>query len=76
MKFLLKIILVGSSILILNACGGVPEEKSETASVENAFSVAEVLEMVSKENDVTRTLYTKAIVGGGKKQGMKFDEDW
>ena len=32
--------------------------------------------MVAKENDVTRTLYTKAIVGKGKKQGMKFDEDW
>ena len=47
-----------------------------TASVENVFSVEEVLEMVAKENDVTRTLYTKAIVGKGKKQGMKFDEDW
>jgi len=32
--------------------------------------------MVAYENDVTRTLYTKAIVGKGKLQGMKFDEDW
>ncbi|GAA4970404.1 hypothetical protein GCM10023315_20320 [Algibacter aquimarinus] len=64
------------SALVLNSCGGVPEEKSETSGAENVFSVEEVLEMVSKENDVTRTLYTKAIVGGGKKQGMKFDEDW
>lgn len=62
--------------IVMVSCGGVPEEKSKSASVENAFSVEEVLEMVAKENDVTRTLYTKAIVGGGKKQGMKFDEDW
>lgn len=70
------IILLISNSVILNSCGGVPEEKSETATIENAFSVEEVLEMVAAENDVTRTLYTKAIVGGGKKQGMKFDEDW
>ncbi|WP_248722685.1 DUF3365 domain-containing protein [Seonamhaeicola sp. ML3] len=58
------------------SCGGVPEEKATAAAEEKAFSVEEVLEMVAKENDVTRTLYTKAIVGKGKKQGMKFDEDW
>ena len=28
------------------------------------------------ENDVTRTLFTKAIVGHGKKQGLAFDENW
>lgn len=61
--------------LTLNSCGGVPEKKEESGEA-NAFSVEEVLEMVSIENDVTRTLYTKAIVGKGKKQGMKFDEDW
>ncbi|MEO9512096.1 MAG: DUF3365 domain-containing protein [Flavobacteriaceae bacterium] len=63
--------------LTITSCNGVPEETSETATLEEkAFSVEEVLEMVSKENDVTRTLYTKAIVGKGKVQGMKFDEDW
>lgn len=64
------------SIVLLNSCGGVPEEKSVAAGSENVFSVAEVLEMVAKENDITRTLYTKAIVGKGKAQGMKFHEDW
>ena len=76
MKTIYKLALLSVvNLTLLNSCGGVPEEKS-TSGAENAFSVAEVLEMVSKENDVTRTLYTKAIVGGGKKQGMKFDEDW
>jgi len=74
--FLVLIILV-VSFIILNSCGGVPEEKGNgSVAEENVFSVDEVLEMVSKENDVTRTLYTKAIVGKGKLQGMKFDEDW
>ncbi|MDF4201377.1 DUF3365 domain-containing protein [Maribacter sp. SA7] len=74
--FLVLIILV-VSLIVLNSCGGVPEEKgSGSIAEENVFSVDEVLEMVSKENDVTRTLYTKAIVGKGKLQGMKFDEDW
>ena len=68
-------ILLGS-VFLTTSCKGVPEETSETVIVENAFSVEEVLEMVSKENDITRTLYTKAIVGKGKAQGMKFDEDW
>ncbi|WP_136481296.1 c-type heme family protein [Cognatitamlana onchidii] len=76
MKRILKTILVGSGVMLLNGCGGVPEEKAASEAEEKAFAVEEVLEMVSKENDVTRTLYTKAIVGKGKKQGMKFDEDW
>lgn len=76
MKTINKIILSLLGLSLVNACGGVPEEKSEVETSENVFSVEEVLEMVAKENDVTRTLYTKAIVGKGKAQGMKFDEDW
>ena len=76
MKSIMKQLSALALIFILNSCGGVPEEKTADASEEKAFAVEEVLEMVAKENDVTRTLYTKAIVGKGKKQGMKFDEDW
>lgn len=72
----LKIVVFTFMTFIINACGGISEEKELASESENVFSVDEVLEMVAKENDVTRTLYTKAIVGAGKKQGMKFDEDW
>lgn len=72
-KYGITAIALGTLVI---SCGGVPEEKESEATVEKVFSVEEVLEMVSKENDVTRTLYTKAIVGKGKKQGFKFDEDW
>jgi hypothetical protein len=75
-KTILKLLTLFMPLVALVSCGGVPEEKTETTKSDNVFSVAQVLEMVAKENDVTRTLYTKAIVGKGKKQGMKFDEDW
>lgn len=40
------------------------------------MSTEEALSLLAYENDVTRTLYTKAIVGAGKPHGFKFSEDW
>ncbi|NJB83186.1 c-type heme family protein [Wenyingzhuangia aestuarii] len=74
-KLNLKKLLLFISLLIVS-CGGIPEESTTSSSEKKAFSVADVLIMVAHENDITRTLYTKAIVGGGKKQGFKFDEEW
>ena len=73
-----KLVILAGITKVLTSCGGtLPEENTtETASNDNIFSVEEVLEMVATENDITRTLYTKGIVGAGKKQGLKFDEDW
>ncbi len=59
---------------LLISCGGVPEESQSSGP--KVFSVSEVLSMVASENDVTRTMYTKSIVGGLKPQGLKFDENW
>jgi len=73
---LTKASVLGVALLTLASCGGVKEETATATTEAKDFSVAEVLTMVAHENDVTRTLYTKAIVGGGKKQGFKFDEDW
>ncbi len=72
-----KIMAVLTASYTLFSCGkGIPEEGESSIASVKAFSVEEVLEMVAAENDITRTLYTKGIVGAGKKQGMKFDEDW
>ncbi|PWJ42869.1 c-type heme family protein [Sediminitomix flava] len=70
-KFLLGI----SCVLTLGACQPLPEETAE-ASTDKVYSIEEAFEIVAKENDIARTLYTKAIVGAGKKKGLKFDEDW
>ncbi|MGY3794215.1 c-type heme family protein [Aquimarina sp. 433] len=69
--------MLSSIIFLTQSCGGVPEETSlENGPSDKVFAVADILTLVAEENDITRTLYTKGIVGAGKKQGLKFDEDW
>lgn len=70
-----------ASFLLLSSCGGssIPDEPAEsTSSGEKVlkFPIEKAFEMVAHENDVARTLYTKGIVGPGKKAGLKFDENW
>ena len=75
-KLLLKSATYGGVLtFILAACESLPEE-TETTESSKLYSIEEAFEMVATENDVARTLYTKAIVGAGKKNGLKFDEDW
>ena len=40
------------------------------------MSTDTLLRMLANENDEARTLYTKRIVGPGKKRGIAFREDW
>ncbi|MBW1297662.1 c-type heme family protein [Aquimarina litoralis] len=69
--------LLSYILITAQSCGGVPEETSaDTSASDKVFAVADILTLVAEENDITRTLYTKGIVGAGKKQGLKFDEDW
>ncbi|MCK8523364.1 DUF3365 domain-containing protein [Aquimarina sp. D1M17] len=70
------VLFISCLSLTLTNCGGVPEESSMSSPSDKIFKVEDVLTMIAEENDVTRTLYTKGIVGAGKKQGLKFDEDW
>ena len=53
-----------------------PAELSNNNPVKPTLSAEEALTFMAFENDVTRTLFTKAIVGQGKKQGLTFDENW
>ncbi|MFY0598483.1 MAG: DUF3365 domain-containing protein [Cyclobacteriaceae bacterium] len=71
-----NISLIFGLIILGFACTPLPEESGEEASSGKIYSIEEAFEIVAKENDVARTLYTKAIVGAGKKQGLKFHEDW
>ena len=71
-----------STMIFLSSCGessslpeDIADESSEIAPG-TMISVEKALAIVAKENDVARKLYTKGIVGPGKKQGLKFDEDW
>ncbi|WP_258105726.1 DUF3365 domain-containing protein [Marinoscillum sp. MHG1-6] len=70
-----KLTYFGGLLLAAMSCTPLPEETASEAS-DKMYSIEEAFEIVAAENDVARTLYTKAIVGAGKKQGLKFHEDW
>lgn len=53
-----------------------PPPLQEMTANNNALPVKHVLELLEHENDVARALYTRSIVGAGKKQGIDFDENW
>ena len=73
----IKILIALTIISTIISCGGgVPDETTTTSKNDKVIPVNDVFEMIARENDVTRTLYTKVIVGQGKTQGMKFHEDW
>ena len=48
----------------------------DKALEKKTYSVEEAFELLAHLNDSYRTLYTKAIVGKGKENGLNFDEDW
>ncbi|MGI9331904.1 MAG: c-type heme family protein [Gammaproteobacteria bacterium] len=58
--------------LFVNAPPPLPQNEASGVmiSIEQAFAIVEA------ENDLVRALWTREIVGAGKKVGLKFDEDW
>lgn len=40
------------------------------------ISSAQLFELLQQENNIIRKLWTKEILGDGKKQGLKFSENW
>lgn len=50
--------------------------KENTQKRNKNIPVNTLFEIVAEENNRIRKLWTQKIVGGGKKVGLKFDEDW
>jgi len=63
---------------LFTACGGGGADPfAEVTSAEpNVVSVEDAFRIIAHENEKTRTLYTKKVVGLGKKAGINFHEDW
>ena len=53
-----------------------PEPLVSTAQERHTLSTEEALSLLAHENDITRTLFTKAIVSAGKPKGLAFSEHW
>jgi len=61
-----------SVYLFITAPAPLEDNKVETFTV----PIETALKILEEENDAARNLYTKAIVGAGTKQKIKFDENW
>ncbi len=53
-----------------------PPALAETRGAGGSLATETLFKMLANENDVARALYTKEIVGPGKKRGLAFREDW
>lgn len=78
-KNFLKMTALYLMVLIMYACNSsnndvFAEEEGLVSS--DTISIQEALTILASENDHTRTLYTKNVVGFGQKAGLKFHEDW
>lgn len=70
--FLVALTAVALTYLFATA----PTPLEGATAAKPTLSTEEALTLLAHENDVTRTLFTKAIVGQGKPQGLKFSEHW
>ena len=73
-SFLLSFFALAVLSIYLFVTAPVPLKENELEAYTIPIQV--VLQILEEENDVARNLYTQAIVGAGKKQQIKFDEDW
>lgn len=64
--------LVATAYLFFTA----PAPLTTEGAAAKTYSTQEAMALLAYENDVTRTLYTKAIVGAGKARGLPFSENW
>jgi adenylate cyclase len=74
-RFWTLTVLAGATLLTY-LLATAPQAISELNQNQPSLSTEDALTMMALENDFTRTLFTKAIVGEGKKQGLAFDENW
>lgn len=76
----LKITLAGGfTCLAIYLFATAPEPLADASARQASsclYDTREVFEALNTLNDAARSIYTKRIVGGGLKAGLKFGEDW
>jgi len=73
-SYYLMMMLLALLLVYLFVSAPVPLDAQ--ASKQRTVSIKKVLEIANAMNSEARSLYTGKIVGPGKKQGVKFDENW
>ena len=69
-------VLLGLAALCIYLFVTAPPPLEEEGAVEASVPIEEAFAVLARENDVARTLWTREIVGAGKKVGLSFAEDW
>ena len=72
--FMTVVLALVALIVYLFVSAPPPLAEDKPAGV--ALPIDKALSIMEAENDIVRGLWTKEIVGAGKKAGLKFDEDW
>lgn len=76
----LRICLIGAFsclAIYLFASAPVPlADQGQRQASQCSYDTREVFEALNTINDAARSIYTKRVVGGGLKAGLKFGEDW
>ena len=67
---------MGTLVLLVYLFSTAPMPLEADLGNRKTLSTQEALSLLAYENDITRTLFTKTIVGEGKKNGLRFDENW
>ena len=67
---------MGFAAVMVYLFASAPTPLQAADAAKKSYSTQEAMAMLALENDVTRTLYTKAIVGAGKPRGLAFSEHW
>lgn len=70
------ITVLGGAALLVYLFATAPPALETGLQEHRSISTKEALTLLALENDITRTLFTREIVGKGKAHGLKFDEDW
>lgn len=60
--------------LFVSAPAPLPEDTQKQEGKQ--ITSNQLFELLQQENNIIRKLWTKEILGAGKKQGLKFSEDW
>lgn len=76
MNKLFVLLLAGLAVLGVYLFVNAPPPLQVSKGEMYTLPVKQVLEILEDENDIAREIYTKEIVGAGKKVGLKFSEEW
>jgi len=67
---------LGLTTLAIYLFVAAPPPLEEDRGEMHTIPIETALKIMQQQNNVARALYTKEIVGQGKKRGIKFDEEW